>query len=127
MPTIDISNTIDLGPILFVMAALLNGAKFTGIKRLRIKESDRVSCVCQELAKFGVKAIIEENTCIINKTLLHEPNEILYGHNDHRIVMALSVMLSKFGGIISGTLAVNKSFPTFFEVIKKLGVVVQDE
>ena len=127
MPTIDISNTIDLGPILFVMAALLQGAKFTGIKRLRIKESDRVSCVCQELAKFGVKAIIEENTCIINKTLLHEPNGILYGHNDHRIVMALSVMLSKFGGIISGTLAVNKSFPTFFEVIKKLGVVVQDE
>ena len=127
MPTIDISNTIDLGPILFVMASMLNGAKFTGIKRLRIKESDRVSCVCQELAKFGVNAIIEENSCIINKTLLHEPNETLYGHNDHRIVMALCVMLSKFGGRISGTLAVNKSFPTFFEVIKGLGVVVQDE
>lgn len=127
MPTIDISNTIDLGPILFVMASMLNGAKFTGIKRLRIKESDRVSCVCQELAKFGVNAIIEENSCIINKTLLHEPNETLYGHNDHRIVMALCVMLSKFGGSISGTLAVNKSFPTFFEVIKGLGVVVQDE
>lgn len=127
MPTIDISNTIDLGPILFVMASMLNGAKFTGIKRLRIKESDRVSCVCQELAKFGVNAIIEENSCIINKTLLHEPDETLYGHNDHRIVMALCVMLSKFGGSISGTLAVNKSFPTFFEVIKGLGVVVQDE
>ena len=127
MPTIDISNTIDLGPILFVMASMLNGAKFTGIKRLRIKESDRVSCVCQELAKFGVNAIIEENSCIINKTLLHEPNETLYGHNDHRIVMALCVMLPKFGGRISGTLAVNKSFPTFFEVIKGLGVVVQDE
>ena len=127
MLTIDISNTIDLGPILFVMASMLNGAKFTGIKRLRIKESDRVSCVCQELAKFGVNAIIEENSCIINKTLLHEPNETLYGHNDHRIVMALCVMLSKFGGSISGTLAVNKSFPTFFEVIKGLGVVVQDE
>lgn len=127
MPTIDISNTIDLGPVLFVMASMLNGAKFTGIKRLRIKESDRVSCVCQELAKFGVNAIIEENSCIINKTLLHEPNETLYGHNDHRIVMALCVMLPKFGGRISGTLAVNKSFPTFFEVIKGLGVVVQDE
>ena len=38
---IDISNCIDLGPILITFAALKNGAKFTGTSRLKIKESDR--------------------------------------------------------------------------------------
>ena len=127
MPTIDISNTIDLGPILFVMASLLNGARFTGIKRLRIKESDRALCVCEELAKFGVKYEISENECIIYKNDLHQPDEMINSHNDHRLVMAFSVMLSKFGGVIDQVEAVNKSFPNFFKVIKDLGIEVQDE
>lgn len=127
MPIIDISNTIDLGPILFTMAALLNGAIFTGINRLRIKESDRVKCVCDELAKFGVESKISENECIIYKNDLYKPTKTLSSHNDHRLVMALSVILSKFGGVIENTEAVNKSFPNFFEVIKELGIEVQDE
>lgn len=127
MPVIDISNTIDLGPILFVMAALLNGAKFTGTKRLQIKESDRVKCVCDELAKFGVSYMIGDNYCIINKSVLHKPSLEIDSHNDHRIVMAFSVLLSKFGGVIKDAEAVNKSYPTFFSVIKGLGIEVQDE
>lgn len=127
MPTIDISNTIDLGPILFTMAALLNGAIFTGINRLRIKESDRVKCVCDELVKFGVESKISKNECIIYKNELHKPTKNLSSHNDHRLVMALSVILSKFGGVIENAEAVNKSFPNFFEVIKDLGIEVQDE
>ncbi len=127
MPIIDISNTIDLGPILFVMASLLNGAIFKGINRLRIKESDRVLCVCEELAKFGVKYEISDNECIIYQSNLHKPIDIINSHNDHRLVMAFTVMLSKFGGIIETTEAVNKSFPNFFEIIKDLNIEVQDE
>ena len=127
MPTLDISNTIDLGPILFVMASLLNGAKFVGTKRLQIKESDRVKCVCDELVKFGVEYEIGDNYCIIKKSNLHKPTCMISSHNDHRLVMAFTVMLSKFGGVIENTEAVNKSFPTFFDVVRKLGIEVQDE
>ncbi|MBQ4571299.1 MAG: 3-phosphoshikimate 1-carboxyvinyltransferase [Bacilli bacterium] len=127
MPTLDISNTIDLGPILFVMASLLNGAKFVGTKRLQIKESDRVKCVCDELVKFGVEYEIGDNYCIIKKSNLHKPTCMISSHNDHRLVMAFTVMLSKFGGVIENTEAVNKSFPTFFKVVRKLGIEVQDE
>lgn len=127
MPTIDISNAIDLGPILFVMAALKNGAKFTGTKRLQIKESDRVKCVCDELSKFGVRTVIGDNYCIIYKDELSKPDCEISSHNDHRLVMAFTVMLSKFGGIIDNIEAVNKSFPTFFKVVKSLGIEVQDE
>ena len=42
-------------------------------------------------------------------------------------VMAFSVMLSKFGGVINNSEAVNKSYPIFFSVIKGLGIEVQDE
>jgi len=49
----------------------------------------------------------------------------LYGHNDHRIVMALSIILSKIGGEISGIEAVRKSYPGFFSDIQKLGAEVE--
>jgi 5-enolpyruvylshikimate-3-phosphate synthase len=41
--------------------------------------------------------------------------------------MAFTVMLSKFGGEILGVEAVNKSFPSFFDIVKQLGIEVQDE
>ena len=49
----------------------------------------------------------------------------LSGHNDHRIVMAMSVILSKIGGAIDDAQAVRKSYPGFFEDIKRLGAEVE--
>lgn len=123
---IDLQNCIDLGPILFVMAALNKGAKFINIERLRIKESDRVSELLEELDKFGVKYQLRENELKIFESPLHKPTT-LDGHNDHRIVMALSVMLSKFGGLINGSECVKKSYPNFFEDLKKIGIEVYNE
>ena len=51
-PTLDISDCPDLGPILFALAALKNGATFTGTDRLKAKESDRGQAMHQELCKF---------------------------------------------------------------------------
>ncbi|MCR5400067.1 MAG: hypothetical protein K6E78_00570, partial [Treponema sp.] len=62
---LDISDCPDLGPILFVMAAANHGGEFTGTKRLAIKESDRGKVMCQELQKFGVKTLFEENRIVI--------------------------------------------------------------
>lgn len=125
-PHIDISNQIDLGPILFAMAAYLNGAVITGIRRLRIKESNRVSEMLEELSRFGAGFTVSENSVEIRKTSLHKPSATLNGHNDHRIVMALSILLTAFGGEIEGTEAVSKSFPSFFEVLKSTGIVITD-
>lgn len=117
---LDISNCPDLGPILFALAAYLNGAKFIGTKRLSIKESDRATAMAQELSKFGVKTIVEENSVEIIKSDFHPPNTSILGHNDHRIVMALTTLLTRCGGEIIGAEAVNKSYPEFFETIKAL-------
>ena len=125
-PHIDISQQIDLGPILFAMAAYLNGALFTGTRRLRIKESDRVSDMLEELSCFGAEFTVTENSVEIKNTTLHKPSRTLHGHNDHRIVMALSILLTAFGGEIEGTEAVSKSYPSFFEMLKCLGIETTD-
>ena len=123
---LDISNCPDLGPILFTMAAIKDGARFTGTKRLRDKESDRISAMKSELEKFGAELEVEENAVMVKKCDLHTPSEPLYGHNDHRIVMSLSVISSLFGGEIEGCEAVSKSYPKFFKDIKALGIKVDD-
>jgi 3-phosphoshikimate 1-carboxyvinyltransferase len=121
-PNIDISDCPDLGPVLMAAAALKDGAFFTGTKRLKIKESDRGEAMKQELEKFGIRAEVEEDSITVHKGALRSPMAELDGHNDHRIVMALSVLASVTGGVIDGAQAVNKSFPDFFDKIKKLGI-----
>ena len=123
----NIKNCIDLGPILFAFASLKHGGCFNGVNRLRIKESDRIKDIKEELEKFNIEVIEEENKVIINNKNINKPKDILYGKNDHRIVMALSVMLSVYGGVIDGVEAVNKSYPNFFEDLKSLGIEVDYE
>ena len=122
--TIDISNCIDLGPILFCFASLKNGATFVGTNRLAIKESNRIKDIKEELEKFNVNVIEENNKVIIDNKLISKPSCKLNGHNDHRIVMALCVMLSVYGGEIDGIEAINKSYPNFFNDLEKLGIEV---
>ena len=124
-PTIDISDCPDLGPVLFAVAAMKNGATFTGTDRLKAKESDRGAAMDTELRKLGGGLIFGENSITIPKQELKYKGEMLCGHNDHRIVMAMSVVLSKIGGAIEGAEAVKKSYPEFFEDIKKLGAEVE--
>ena len=124
---INISDCPDLGPILFAVAAAKSGGVFTGTKRLKIKESDRAASMAEELAKFGVSTKVEEDTVVVYPISFHRPSETLYGHNDHRIVMALSVLLTLTGGSIEGAEAVRKSMPDFFEKLQSLGVDVQYE
>lgn len=123
---IDLKDCPDLAPILFSYAAYKNGGKFINTRRLRVKESDRANVMAEELKKFGAKVKVYENSVEIEKTQLKPPIVPLCGHNDHRIVMALSVLAAVFGAEIDGAEAVNKSYPDFFRVIKKAGVNVYE-
>lgn len=123
---IDLKDCPDLAPILFSYAAYKNGGKFTNTRRLRVKESDRANVMAEELKKFGANVKVYENSVEIEITQLKPPIVPLCGHNDHRIVMALSVLAAVFGAEIDGAEAVNKSYPDFFRVIKKAGVNVYE-
>ncbi len=122
-PTVDISDCPDLGPVLMATAAALNGAVFTGTRRLKIKESDRGEAMRAELSKFGCSVVLEENKITVGKGII-PPKVPLFGHNDHRIVMSMSILATLMGGEIIGAEAVSKSFPDFFERLSDLGVKV---
>lgn len=124
---IDLANCPDLAPIAFCVAAVKEGATFVGTRRLKIKESDRARAMAQELAKFGIDVEVRENEVVIHKNDIKTPDCAICGHNDHRIVMACSILLSAVGGVIDGAEAVKKSFPKFFETIGKLGVKYEIE
>lgn len=123
-PQIDLTDCPDLGPVLFAVAAAKNGAEFTGTRRLKIKESDRAAAMAQELAAFGTTVTVRENSVTVEPTAFHAPTRVLQGHNDHRIVMSLAVLLTLTGGKIEGAQAVRKSFPDFFEKLQTLKIEV---
>ncbi len=123
--TINIDDCPDLAPLLFAVAATHNGGTFKGTKRLKDKESDRVKAMQEELAKFGIMLTAKEDSVTVIKGEIKKPEETLNSHNDHRIVMALCLLLSLTGGEIRGVEAVKKSYPDYFKDIKKLGIKVK--
>ena len=124
VPTIHIGDCPDLGPVLFAVSSALCGGIFSGTKRLKIKESDRAAAMAEELSKFGVLVTVHEDAVVVYPADFHKPTEPLSGHNDHRIVMALSVLLSITGGEIDGAEVVSKSYPGFFDDLRSLGIEV---
>ena len=123
---VDISDCPDLGPILFAVAAVCHGGKIKGIGRLRIKECDRVKAMICELAKVGISCEESEDEVVIHHSVVTSPGGVIESWNDHRIVMAMTLVLSICGGTIRNYEAVGKSFPDYFKVMKSLGLEVVD-
>lgn len=120
---IDLANCPDLGPILTVLAMYSPGNTIIrNAERLRIKESDRIAAMEEELRKFGVDIHSTQSEIFITGGTTYQTQQELHGHNDHRIVMALSVALlcSESCGIIEDAQAISKSYPSFFEDIKAI-------
>ena len=80
--------------------------------------------MAEELGRFGASVTVKEDKVVVFPASFGAPAEPLFGHNDHRIVMALSVLLTLTGGEIEGAEAVAKSYPEFFDHLRTLGVEV---
>ena len=127
---IDLADCPDLGPVLMVLGLLCEGTTtIRNAERLRIKESDRIAAMEAELRACGGLLESEGGTITIHGCAgrLHAPAAPLHGHNDHRVVMSLSVLALAAGITLSidDAEAVQKSWPHFFEAIKPLGAEVE--
>ena len=111
--TIDASNIPDLVPILSVMAAANQGAVFTNIARLRLKESDRVESTIAMLRALGGKAEATDDTLTVFGTGL--TGGMVHSYNDHRIAMSAAVAASRCTVTVLGSECVGKSYPRFWE------------
>lgn len=128
--TIDVSNCPDLGPILCVLASFTPGeTNIINAERLRMKESDRIEAMETELRKWGVDITSTLDSIQIHGKEHYGKEEIvqIFGHNDHRIVMAMTVfgLCADSECIIDDAQAISKSYPTFFEDIQRLGGKVE--
>jgi len=115
-----VKNCPDLAPILYTVSCLFGGGTFFDTNRLMYKESDRNLSLKKELYKFGVNVEIFDDKVVIDAKNLRKANCIVSSHNDHRILMALMLLLLKFGGEIEGAEAVNKSFTDYFSMLRQL-------
>lgn len=120
---IDATQIPDLVPILAVTAAFAQGTtNIYGAERLRIKESDRLNAISTCLNKIGAK-VIEKTDGLVIEGVTNAEGGTVEGYNDHRIVMSMSMAVSKCENNIEITdrESINKSYPAFFEDYKAIG------
>ena len=120
-PTVSAKDIPDLVPILSVVAAAKHGTVFTDIRRLRLKESDRVASTIAMIESLGGKAEADENTLRIYGTGL--TGGTVDAVNDHRIAMAAAIAATacQQNVTILGVECVKKSYPRFWEEYARLG------
>ena len=118
----DVENCPDLAPILSVlMLTSKEECKMKGVERLRIKESDRLNAIIDNLTLAGGQVEYKDKCLYISARQLQQAD--FNGYNDHRMVMSSVVLSSILKGASSVTdkEAVKKSYPNFFNDYIKLG------
>ena len=119
--TISAADIPDLVPILSVVAAANHGCTFTDIRRLRLKESDRVQSVLDMLQALGGRAEATEDTLTVHGS--HLTGGCVHSQNDHRIAMATAIAATVCTQPVTvlDAHAVTKSYPRFWEEYARLG------
>ena len=122
---IDCADIPDLVPILAIAASSAQGTTiFDNIRRLRIKESDRVQSILQLLGAAGIYAFASDNTLTVTgglaRNCAYDPS------GDHRMAMAAAVLASAKNVkiTISDAECTAKSYPAFFDDFNALGGIV---
>ena len=120
----DLNATPDALPVMAVAAAFAKGeTRLVNAPQARIKETDRIAVMAQELTKMGV--IVEElpDGLVIHGTGKVKGSKELDSHGDHRIVMSLAVaaLAAEGSSVIKDAECAGVTYPGFFETFKALG------
>jgi 3-phosphoshikimate 1-carboxyvinyltransferase len=121
---VDLRNMPDMAQTLAVVALFARGeTRIRGLHTLRLKETDRIAALAKELVKFGADVEVEEDDLLI------QPPKRIHGatvetYDDHRMAMSFALAGTRLPGVvIKDPACVNKTYPRYFEDLKKvLGV-----
>lgn len=119
---LDMNKMPDMVPTIAILAANAPGrSRIRNVAHLRVKESDRLSTVAQELTKFGVPVEELADGLVIHGGKVLPPREGIEAHDDHRIAMAFALLGLRVPGVeIHGAEAVAKSFPGFWDAMEDM-------
>src|SRR5690606_27622017 len=99
------------------------GMRFSGLHTLRIKETDRIQAMQNEIAKFGAQLIADGDIFHLKTSESLHPRELVFDtYEDHRMAMAFAPLSMKLGPIkINNPGVVNKSYPKFWVHLRAMG------
>jgi 3-phosphoshikimate 1-carboxyvinyltransferase len=122
---IDFTACPDLAQTIAVVAAATETPlRMTGLHTLRIKETDRIEALSNELGKFGVTVEAEPDACVIGGTFTAKP-AMIHTYEDHRMAMAFAPLVLRTQHLtIYDPEVVEKSYPEFWDHVSKAGVRV---
>lgn len=120
----DFTHCPDLAQTVAVTCALLGQqSEFTGLESLRIKETDRIYALQQELAKIGAKLEEGENGVFTLIPAISIPERVqIHTYDDHRMAMAFMPLMTRTKVVIEDPEVVNKSYPSFWNHCESLSI-----
>ena len=122
----DLKSCPDLAQtVIVVCAALGHEATFTGLETLKIKETDRIAALQNELAKIGVKLIEKGQVYKLDCSEKQIPQRVLFNtYEDHRMAMAFAPLAIIIPEVeFEDANVVEKSYPAFWTDLEKVGFV----
>ena len=126
----DFSDCPDIAQTVAVVAALLKiPSHFNGLHTLRIKETDRIAALKNELAKVGAHVeVFNDYSIEITSPQLAAPETSIKTYEDHRMAMAFSALAMKYDSImIEHPDVVKKSYPDFWLDLKNAGFTIKEQ
>ncbi|MAE84076.1 MAG: 3-phosphoshikimate 1-carboxyvinyltransferase [Flammeovirgaceae bacterium] len=124
---IDFKTCPDLAQTVLVVAAIKGATlKMTGLESLRIKETDRIAAMQNELAKMGATLTEEGSSWTLTPGMLPEQIEMIDTYDDHRMAMAFGPVCQVQEVLIDDPSVVNKSYPAYWDDLKSVGTVIEE-
>ena len=126
LSNLDLNNTPDIAQTIVVTCLGLGiGCHLTGLHTLKIKETDRLEALRIELTKLGANISVTNDSLTLVATKDINPNVKIATYNDHRMAMAFAPLALKAPIIIENAEVVSKSYPDFWEDLKRLGFIME--
>jgi 3-phosphoshikimate 1-carboxyvinyltransferase len=121
----ELNNTPDIAQTIVVTCLGLGiGCHLTGLHTLKIKETDRLEALRIELTKLGATITVTNDSLTLLPTTTINHNVTIATYNDHRMAMAFAPLALKVPIIIQNAEVVSKSYPDFWDDMKKLGYTI---
>ncbi|MBY0432966.1 MAG: 3-phosphoshikimate 1-carboxyvinyltransferase [Cyclobacteriaceae bacterium] len=121
----DFSDCPDLAQtVLPVCAALQVKGRFTGLESLRVKETDRIAALQNELKKIGAELSEEGSEWVLTPGPAPKASPVFHTYHDHRMAMGFAPLATRMNITIEDSSVVKKSYPTFWDDLKAIGFKV---
>ena len=123
----DLANAPDLAQTVAVTCFGLGiGCHLTGLHTLKIKETDRLLALQNELSKLGANVSVTDRTLTLESSNKINSQVAIDTYNDHRMAMAFAPLALKTEIIINDAEVISKSYPDFWKDLKQLGFGIKD-